>query len=162
MSPDIQVIAPRLLLELVTVRTSYLDLLPNIAIISSENTECLLIVAHLSLLLVSLNSSQLRPVLRSSKFFSLHFSQASIDIIIRCYEAPLSGFCVLVPDPMTGSCGSTRIISQAGADMLSSCLTITGNVVLATNAVGSIKIEGVVSIEGNLTSDQCSAVGQSH
>ena len=68
--------------------------------------------------------------------------------------------CFSLYSQVFGSCGSARITAQADADELSSCPTITGNVVLATNAVGSIKLDGVVSIEGNLTNEQCDSVGQ--
>ena len=59
-----------------------------------------------------------------------------------------------------GSCGSARIVSQPDADELSACPTITGNDVLATNAAGGINLGGVVSIEGNLTSEECGTQGQ--
>jgi hypothetical protein len=55
-------------------------------------------------------------------------------------------------------CGPARIVSQA--DALSACPTITGNLVLATNAAGNIKLDGVESIEGNLTNEQCGNVVQ--
>lgn len=52
-------------------------------------------------------------------------------------------------------CGSAVIVSQTDADALSACPTITGDVIIATNAAGAIKLNGVQSIEGNLISKQC-------
>jgi hypothetical protein len=51
-------------------------------------------------------------------------------------------------------CGSAEIASQTDAEALKACPTITGNVVLATNAAGDIKLNGVGVIEGNFTSQQ--------
>ena len=54
-------------------------------------------------------------------------------------------------------CSSVTITSQEDADTISSCSTITGNLVLATNSAGSIALDGVQVIEGSFTSELCSS-----
>ncbi|KAK3937316.1 hypothetical protein QBC46DRAFT_392946 [Diplogelasinospora grovesii] len=53
------------------------------------------------------------------------------------------------------ACGSTRIVSQADADALSGCATVTGDIVLATNAAGNISLTGVEVIDGSITTETC-------
>ena len=57
----------------------------------------------------------------------------------------------------TASCSSATITSQGDADTISSCSTITGDLVLATNSAGSIALDGVQVIEGSFTSEPCSS-----
>ena len=57
----------------------------------------------------------------------------------------------------TASCSSVTIASQEDADTISSCSTITGDLVLATNSAGSIALDGVQVIEGSFTSELCSS-----
>ncbi len=47
------------------------------------------------------------------------------------------------------------IASQADADQFSVCPTVTGDITIATNVAGNIKIDGPKVIEGNLISAQC-------
>jgi hypothetical protein len=55
------------------------------------------------------------------------------------------------------SCGTATITSQFDADLLrSACPTVTGDVILAANAAGSITLDGIQIIEGSLVSDACS------
>ncbi|KAK3934013.1 hypothetical protein QBC46DRAFT_454474 [Diplogelasinospora grovesii] len=53
------------------------------------------------------------------------------------------------------TCGSTRIVSQADADALSGCATVTGDIVLATNAAGNISLTGVEIVDGSITAESC-------
>jgi hypothetical protein len=53
------------------------------------------------------------------------------------------------------SCSSATIISQADAIAISNCSTITGNIVLASNAKGSIALDGVQIIQGSLQAEPC-------
>lgn len=55
------------------------------------------------------------------------------------------------------SCSSATLASQEDANAFSGCSTISGNVVLATNAVGNIVLEGVQVIEGSLSTADCSS-----
>jgi len=53
------------------------------------------------------------------------------------------------------SCGSTTITSQSDADALAkACPTVTGDVILATNAAGLIDLDGIEAIVGSLASDK--------
>ena len=54
------------------------------------------------------------------------------------------------------SCGATTITSQSDADLVNACPTVTGDVILATNAAGIINLDGVQVIEGNFGSEGCS------
>lgn len=49
------------------------------------------------------------------------------------------------------------IASQADADQFTACSTVTGDISIATNVVGNIKIDGPKVITGNLFSAQCLA-----
>ncbi|KAH8655466.1 hypothetical protein BX600DRAFT_500659 [Xylariales sp. PMI_506] len=60
------------------------------------------------------------------------------------------------------NCGSVRIVSQADADAINACSTITGNVVLATNAATDIHLDTVVVINGSLISEACHYTGPAY
>jgi hypothetical protein len=56
------------------------------------------------------------------------------------------------------SCGSSTIASQSDADVLNTaCATVTGDVILASNAAGVVNFDGIQVIDGNLVSDSCSS-----
>ncbi|KAI0007915.1 hypothetical protein F4779DRAFT_481470 [Xylariaceae sp. FL0662B] len=50
----------------------------------------------------------------------------------------------------TQSCGTTTISSQHDVDSIKQCPTITGDIVIATDAVGRIQIDGVESVGGSI------------
>jgi hypothetical protein len=50
---------------------------------------------------------------------------------------------------------SPPIASQADADQFTICPTVTGDITIATDVVGNIKIDGPKVIAGNLVSAQC-------
>ena len=55
------------------------------------------------------------------------------------------------------SCGSATITSQSDADALAAaCQTVTGDIILATSASGTINLDGIQAIDGNLASEFCS------
>jgi hypothetical protein len=65
---------------------------------------------------------------------------------------------VMITELASGaSCGSATITSQSDAyALVAACPTVNGDVTLATNASGTINLDGLQSINGNLASEICS------
>jgi hypothetical protein len=55
------------------------------------------------------------------------------------------------------SCGSATIASQSDANIINACPTVAGDVILATNATGTINLDGIQVIQGSLASEDCSS-----
>lgn len=59
------------------------------------------------------------------------------------------------------SCITSRIATQADADALRDCTTVSGEVVISTSATGSITLSGVGQITGSLQAETCTTTTRS-